>query len=101
MIVHQVFFWLKNPASAADRATLIEGVKSLGQIEGVHHLVVGVPAATEPRPVIDSSYDVSELMYFDSLEAQEAYQNHPLHQQFIRDCGPLWQKVLVYDFEAV
>lgn len=100
MIVHHVFFWLKNAGSGAERVQLIEGVRQLGAVETVRQLFVGTPADTDPRPVIDSSYDVSELLFFDDLEGQAIYQDHPLHQQFIENHQHLWEKVLVYDVEV-
>jgi hypothetical protein len=94
MIVHHVFFWLKNPA---DAPKLLEGLKTLGKVSQVKQLLIGEPASTEKREVVDNSYHVSELMYFDSLAAQKEYQDHPIHQQFIADYGHLWERVLVYD----
>jgi hypothetical protein len=96
-LAHHVFFWLKNPDSIADRDALIEGVRSLGAIPGIRALHVGVPADVPPRPVIDGSYSVSELLFFDTIEDQNAYQTHPLHQAFITQFSPLWAKVVVYD----
>ncbi len=58
---------------------------------------VGIPASTEKRDVVDNSYHVSELMFFDTLEGQKTYQDHPIHQQFIKDHSMLWDKVVVYD----
>jgi len=60
-------------------------------------LHVAVPAETEKRDVVDNSYSVSELLFFDSLEDQKIYQDHPLHQKFIQERSMLWDKVLVYD----
>jgi hypothetical protein len=96
-IVHHVFFWLKKPSSKEDLEKLLAGVRSLKKIKTVRQLYVGVPASTEKRDVVDNSYHVSELMFFDNLEDQQAYQNDPLHQKFIADCGHLWDKVVVYD----
>jgi hypothetical protein len=96
-LAHHVFFWLKNPDSIADRDALIEGVRALGAIPGIRALHVGVPADVPPRPVIDGSYSVSELLLFDSVEDQNAYQTHPLHQAFVARFSPLWAKVVVYD----
>jgi len=96
-VVHHVFFWLKNPTSKEDQQKLIEGVKTLSKIETVRQLFVGVPAATEKRDVVDNSYGVSELMFFDDLTGQKTYQDHPIHQKFIADCSHLWEKVVVYD----
>src|SRR5688500_976802 len=66
-LLHQVFFWLKNKGSAEDRDQLIAGLRALAKIETVRSLHIGVPASTEQRGVVDSSFDVSELMAFDSV----------------------------------
>jgi len=100
-LVHHVFFWLKNPDSKADLAQLLDGIRSLAAIETVRSLHVGVPASTEVRPVIDSSYSASELITFDSVADEQAYQVHPLHQKFVEDHKHLWSKVVVYDSIAV
>ncbi len=97
VLVHHVFFWLKNPDSKEDLAKLIAGVKSLSKIETIQYIHVGVPASTEQRDVVDNSYAVSELMFFNDLAGQKTYQDHPLHQKFIAECSPLWEKVVVYD----
>lgn len=96
-LLHHVFFWLKNPESAADRAKLIAGVKSLAAIETIRSIHVGVPASTEKRDVVDNSYHVSELLGFDDVEGQDAYQVHPLHKKFVDEHQHLWSKVVVYD----
>lgn len=96
-MVHHVFFWLKNPDSAKDRDSLIAGLKTLAGIPLISELYVGTPADTEKRDVVDASWQVSELMFFDNPDAQANYQVHPLHQDFIRNCGHLWEKVVVYD----
>lgn len=100
-LVHHVFFWLKNPDSREDLAKLIAGVKSLEKIETIRSIHVGVPASTEKRDVVDNSYSVSELMFFDDTAGQKTYQDHPIHQKFIADCSHLWERVVVYDTIAV
>jgi hypothetical protein len=96
-LIHHVFFWLKNPGSKVDRDQLIAGLNALRGVPVVQQLHVGVPASTEKRDVVDNSYDVSELMVFKNVEDQKTYQDHPLHLKFIKDCGHLWAKVVVYD----
>lgn len=100
-LVHHVFFWLKNPESKDDLAKLLAGLRTLEKIESVRGLHVGVPAAVEARPVVDSSYHASELLFFDDLAGQEAYQVHPIHKQFVDDCSHLWERVVVYDTISV
>jgi Stress responsive A/B Barrel Domain len=96
-LVHHVFFWLKDPDSIEDRDKLVEGVKTLSNIETIRKLHVGVLASTEKRDVVDTSWQVSELMFFDDTAGQKIYQDHPLHQAFIKNYGHLWAKVVVYD----
>ncbi len=96
-IRHQVFFWLKRAENAEDRAKLVAGLKALAAIPQIRELHVGVPAGTEQRDVVDASFDVSELMLFDTVADQKAYQDHPAHQAFVAACAPLWRKVVVYD----
>ncbi len=96
-IVHHVFFWLKNPGSKEDRDKLVEGVKTLSKIETVGELRVGVVAATEKRDVVDTSWAVSELMFFSDVAGQATYQTHPVHLEFIKNYSHLWSKVIVYD----
>lgn len=96
-LAHHVFFWLKNPDSAADREKLIQGIRSLEKIETVRGLHIGIPASTEKRDVVDGSYSVCELMFFDDAEGEKAYQIHPIHQKFVEEHSHLWSKVVVYD----
>lgn len=100
-IVHHVFFWLKNPSSKVDRDKLVAGLKTLKKIESIKAIHIGVVASTEKRDVIDNSWSVSELMFFEALEGQKIYQDHPIHQEFIKNCSHLWEKVLVYDAVSI
>jgi hypothetical protein len=96
-LAHHVFFWLKNPGSKEDLSKLLEGLRTLEQIETVRKLHIGVPASTEKRDVVDNSYSVSELIFFDDVAGQNAYQVHPIHKKFVEQCSGLWQRVVVYD----
>jgi hypothetical protein len=100
-LLHQAFFWLKNPESSEDRAILIAGLRTLSAIPQIRALSIGVRADTEARDVVDASYDVLETMVFANMEDQASYQTHPVHQAFIAACGHLWERVLVYDAVGV
>lgn len=97
MLVHHVFFWLKHPDSIADRDKLVQGVKTLSGIETVREIHVGVLASTEERDVVDTSWQVSELIFFSDLAGQDTYQTHPIHVEFVKNYSHLWAKVVVYD----
>jgi len=98
-VIHHVFFWLKDPTSQQHLERLITGLETLRKIKTVRELHIGVPASTEKREVVDNSYQVSELIFFNTVEEQEAYQDDPIHKQFVEDCSHLWEKVLVYDVQ--
>ncbi len=97
--LHHVFFWLKNPDSAADRAALRAGLETLKNAPTVRGLHVGRPA-DRSREVIDSSYSLSLFMVFDDSAGEQAYQIDPIHLAFVESCKHLWARVVVYDTEA-
>lgn len=96
-VTHHVFFWLKDPASKEGLDKLLAGLQTLEKIETVRKIYIGVPASTEIREVVDSSFSASELLFFDDTEGQKIYQDHPIHVKFVEDCSHLWNKVIVYD----
>lgn len=100
-MIHHVFFWLRNPDSKDDLKKLVEGIESLRQIKAVRQLYIGTPADTEKREVVENSYQVSELIFFNTITDQQAYQDDPIHQQFVANCSHLWQKVVVYDVQNI
>lgn len=100
-LIHNVYFWLKNPDSKEDLAALIAGLKTLKQVPYINALHVGVAANTEKRDVVDNSFHVFELMFFDDLKSQKAYQDHPIHHAFVEKCSHLWEKVVVHDSVTV
>ena len=96
IFVHHVYFWLKNKESKEDRAALIKGLQALSKIDYIKLFHIGQPADTN-REVIDTSYSVSWLLFFNSKEEEERYQKDPVHLKFVEDCKHLWSKVVVYD----
>lgn len=99
MLVHTVFFWLKPDLTPAQRADFRRGVETLGTIKSVAQFHVGVPAATERRPVIDHSFSVGITVICRDTAAEKAYQVDPIHLEFVRTCKDYWTRVQVYDFE--
>jgi hypothetical protein len=96
-LVHHVYFWLKNRDSKEDLSKLIEGLNTLKKIEQLKLAKIGVPASTEKRDVVDNSYSVSWLNFFEDVKGQEEYQVHPTHLKFVENYKHLWEKVIVYD----
>lgn len=96
IFVHHVYFWLKNPDSRDDRKKLVEGLKKLSKVMTIKFFHIGQPATTN-REVIDSSYAISWLAFFETKEDQDSYQTDPIHLKFVEECSPVWTRVVVYD----
>jgi hypothetical protein len=94
--VHHVFFYLKNPTSAEDKAKLLEGLNKLAKCPTIKLVHIGTPAGTT-REVIERTYAYSWLCFFDSAADEEAYQKHPIHDDFRNNYAHLWEKVVIYD----
>ncbi|MFO8000123.1 MAG: Dabb family protein [Marinilabilia sp.] len=97
VLIHHVFFWLKNPESKADRKQFEEAIRKLTTIEQIRESHFGVPAPTEERDVVDHSYTYSLMLIFNNKEDQDKYQVHPDHKEFVDKNEHLWEKVAVYD----
>ncbi len=96
-LTHHVFFWLKEPKNEKHLQQLLEALNKLIKVETIKMSHIGLPASTEDRDVVDHSYSVSYLAFFDSKEDQDIYQKHPIHLKFVEDNSHLWNKVVVYD----
>ena len=99
MFSHVVIFWT-DPAQPNAADELVAGAKKyLAAIPGLTHFHVGKMVGSE-RPVVDQSYQVALNTVFTDQAAQDAYQVHPLHLEFVANCAkPLVKKLTVYDFE--
>ena len=99
MFSHIVIFWTDpgNPAAADE---LIAGAnKFLKPIPGVLHFHVGKMAPSH-RPVVDQSYQVALNIVFPDKKAQDDYQTHPRHIEFVETVFKrVCKKLVVYDFE--
>ena len=100
MIIHCVYFWLKDDLDAQQREQFAKGIKMLGDIDSASAVWVGTPADTPVRPVVDASYDYALICMFPDVASHDAYQAHPIHDAFIKGCRDLWQRVQVFDSDA-
>ena len=99
MFSHVVIFWT-DPKKAGAIDELIAGAKKyLAGIPGILHFHIGKMAASH-RPVVDQSYQAALNITFKDKQSQDAYQEHPLHLEFVAKAfKPNCMKVVVYDFE--
>jgi hypothetical protein len=101
MMTHTVFFWLNESLDAHARAEFERSLRTLLTIPEAKRTTIGRPAPTPKRDVIDDSYDYALELDFDSVEAQNAYQAHPVHTRFVDSQKSKWTRVQVYDFDWV
>jgi hypothetical protein len=96
LLVHHVFFYLKDPQNAQDEAKLLEGLERLAKISTIQLSHIGRPARTSGDS-IENGYSVSWLCFFKNLIEEEIYQTDPIHVQFLEEYSHLWEKRVVYD----
>ena len=99
MFSHVVIFWMDPAKPDAADAVIAGGNKFLKNIPGLTHFHIG-KMVVSARPVVDQTYQVALNTVFTSKQAQDDYQAHPQHLEFIAHCvKPFVKKVVVYDFE--
>jgi len=96
LFVHHVLFYMPAGASEVDKAKLLEGLQHLARVPSIKMAHIGTPASTD-REVIERTYTYSWLCLFDSAEQEEAYQHHPIHDEFRTQYARYWEKVVIYD----
>lgn len=98
MFSHVVIFWT-DPAKPEAAEALVAGAeKYLRPIPGILHFHVGKMARSH-RAVVDQSYAVGLNIMFPDQATQDAYQEHPLHVEFVEKVfKPNCTRVVVYDF---
>jgi len=99
MFSHVVIFYT-DPAQPDAIGQLIDGANEyLRDIPGVHAFHIGRMFPSE-REVVDKSYQVALNTQFETKEAQDEYQVHPRHIEFVEKVfKKVCQKVIVYDFK--
>ena len=99
MFSHVVIFWTDPEKPEAADAVIAGGNKFLKSIPGLTHFHIGKMVGST-RPVVDQTYQVALNTIFTSKQAQDDYQVHPQHLEFVAQCvKPFVKKVVVYDFE--
>ena len=97
--VHTVILYVKKdaPKNLAD-AMIADAHKLLAKIPSVRSIKAGRPAEKHTPNVAVTDYTVGLLVMFDNYEGLKAYDEHPLHKQYVEKHLPHIEKVLVYDF---
>ena len=98
MFSHIVIFWTKPEMPGATDELIAGAHRYLKDIPGILHFHVGKMVPSH-RDVVDQSYQVALNLVLANKQAQDDYQAHPRHVEFVenvfkRTC----QRVAVYDF---
>ncbi len=99
MFSHIVIFWT-DPANPRSADELVAGAeKYLRPIPGAMHFHIGKMVGS-PRPVVEQTYQVALNIVFSDKKAQDDYQVHPLHLDFVEKVlKRVNKRVAIYDFE--
>jgi Stress responsive A/B Barrel Domain len=97
MIVHNVYFSLKDNSAAAKEKLVAACKKYLMKHPGELFFAAGTLADELNRPVNDRDFDVALHIVFQDRKAHDKYQDAPRHNQFIEENKENWKKVRVFD----
>jgi hypothetical protein len=98
MFSHVVIFWVDPSKPEAADEIVGAAEKYLKSIPGILNFHVGRMVRSH-RDVVDQTYQVALNIQFATKSAQDAYQDHPRHLEFVGQCRHLFARVVVYDFE--
>lgn len=97
IILHSVYFWLKEGITADEEKDFLNFFEELRKITESRTLKIGKPAPTNPRPVVDNSFSYLLLVTFDNMDDVNTYEVHPIHLAAIEKYSKYWTKVEVKD----
>jgi len=96
-LMHTVYFWLEEGLSEEERAGFVRGVRSLEAMPSVKRFFIGPPATTPSRGVVDNSFDLALVVWFDDVAGHDEYQEHPIHLKFVEEHEDKFATVKVFD----
>ena len=97
MLAHNVFFTLNDNSEGARQRLVAACKKYLTGHPGTVFFAAGTLCDELRRPVNDLDYDVALHLVFRTKADQDAYQEAPRHDEFIRENKDIWKKVRVFD----
>src|SRR5690242_12906107 len=97
MLAHNVYFALNDNSEAAKQKMIDACKKYLATHPGTVFFACGVLEPELDRPVNVRDFDIALHVVFESRAAHDAYQEAPLHHQFIAENKPNWKQVRVFD----
>lgn len=100
MVVHDVYFALKDNSPAAKKKLVDSCKKYLQKHPGVVFFAAGTVHDELKREVNDRDWDVGLHVVFKDKASHDAYQIAETHKKFIEENKDNWKKVRVFDTSA-
>jgi hypothetical protein len=97
-IQHVALSWLREPGNPEHIDAWLRAVNALATIPGVESVVVG-PAARVSWGDPDQGFDFAMTVAFESRDAMELYQPHPVHHEAIVLSNKIMKRVYAYYVE--
>jgi hypothetical protein len=97
MIVHDVYFSLKDNSPEAKKKLVAACEKYLTDHPGTLFFAAGILAEGLNRPVNDRDFDVALHIVFKNKAAHDQYADAERHKKFIEENKDNWKKVRVFD----
>jgi hypothetical protein len=97
MVVHNVFFSLKDNSAAAKKRLTQACGKYLTKHPGEVYFAAGPRVEDLTREVNDRDFDVALTIVFRDRASHDQYQDAKRHKQFIAENRDNWKKVRVFD----
>jgi len=100
MLIHNVYFALKDNSDKARKHLIDECYTYLSGITGIRSFYSGVLAEKNNRPVNDRNFDVGLHVVFESQKAHDNYQTSDSHNEFVDRNKDNWENARVFDTTA-
>ena len=97
MIVHDVYFTLKDNSPEAKKKLVAACKKYLTEHTGAVHFSAGTLAEDVKSPVNDREFDVALHLVFKNKAAFDQYVVADRHKAFVEENKDGWKKVRVFD----
>lgn len=97
MLVHTVLFNLTPGMTAEQKAAFEKDLRSLSEIKHAESVYVGTISETAKRPVVQTDWDYMLTVLVKDIAAHDAYQDDPIHHEFIARQKQFFGQVRVFD----
>ena len=100
MLVHNVYFSLKDGSQQAIGHLVNSCNTSLSSLDGISFFACGTLTPDLDRPVNDRDFDVHLLVAFESRATHDQYQVSQAHLKFLEKHKDSWSKVRIFDSDV-